>query len=160
MLTQTPQDGAARAKERQTELETLLRRFDDELPRHPSLRIEDESLKEKPRSRRSSRLGADLHFDNGLTHIAISPLAFPPRSASSFGSGIAPFSWLSPARSGFELPPWRTSCGAGHQMFSFFARWPLCLRTRVVEAKPCNDRASSFAYLREKQLAVCVEMLR
>ena len=43
-LTQTPQDGAARVKERQTELEALLRRFDDELPRHPSLRIEDESL--------------------------------------------------------------------------------------------------------------------
>jgi hypothetical protein len=33
-----------RVKERQTELEALLRRFDDELPRHPSLRIEDESL--------------------------------------------------------------------------------------------------------------------
>jgi hypothetical protein len=43
-LTQTPEDGAARVKERQTELEALLRRFDEELPRHPSLRIEDESL--------------------------------------------------------------------------------------------------------------------
>jgi len=43
-LTQTPQDGAARVKERQTELEALLRRFDEELPRHPSLRIEDGSL--------------------------------------------------------------------------------------------------------------------
>ena len=42
--TQTPQDGATRVKERQTELEALLRRFDDELPRYPSLRIEDESL--------------------------------------------------------------------------------------------------------------------
>ena len=31
-------------KERQTELEALLRRFDEELPRHPSLRIEDEAL--------------------------------------------------------------------------------------------------------------------
>ena len=37
-LTQTPEDGAARVKERQTELEALLRRFDEELPRHPSLR--------------------------------------------------------------------------------------------------------------------------
>jgi hypothetical protein len=43
-LTQTPQDGAARVNERQTELEALLRRFDHELPHHPSLRIEDESL--------------------------------------------------------------------------------------------------------------------
>jgi len=31
-LTQTPQDGAARVKERQTELEALLRRFDEESP--------------------------------------------------------------------------------------------------------------------------------
>jgi hypothetical protein len=44
MLTQTPEDGAARVKERQTELEALLNRFDEELPRHPSLRIEDESV--------------------------------------------------------------------------------------------------------------------
>jgi hypothetical protein len=47
-LTQTPEDGAARVKERQTELEALLRRFGEELPRHPSLRIEDESLVVRP----------------------------------------------------------------------------------------------------------------
>jgi TnpA family transposase len=43
-LTQTPGDGAVRLKERQAELEMLLRRFDDELPHHPSLRIENDSL--------------------------------------------------------------------------------------------------------------------
>ena len=32
---QPPQDGAARFRERQAELEMLLRRFEDELPRHP-----------------------------------------------------------------------------------------------------------------------------
>jgi hypothetical protein len=31
-LTQTPEDGAARLRERQVELEMLLRRLDDELP--------------------------------------------------------------------------------------------------------------------------------
>jgi hypothetical protein len=35
-LTQTPPDGATRVTERQTELEALLRRFDDELPRIPA----------------------------------------------------------------------------------------------------------------------------
>ena len=43
-LTQTPEDGAARLRERQAELEMLLRRLDDELPHHPSLRIENNSL--------------------------------------------------------------------------------------------------------------------
>ena len=43
-LTRTPQDGAARLRERQAELEMLLRRLDDELPHHPSLRIENNSL--------------------------------------------------------------------------------------------------------------------
>jgi Tn3 transposase DDE domain len=43
-LTQTPQDGATRFRQRQGELEMLLRRFDDELPRHPALRIENNSL--------------------------------------------------------------------------------------------------------------------
>ena len=43
-LTQTPEDGAARLRERQAELEMLLRRLDDELPHHPSLRIEKNSL--------------------------------------------------------------------------------------------------------------------
>ena len=43
-LTQTPEDGAARLRERQIELEMLLRRLDDELPHHPSLSIEKNSL--------------------------------------------------------------------------------------------------------------------
>jgi hypothetical protein len=43
-LTQTPEDGAVRLRERQAELGELLRRFDNVLPHHPSLRIEDESL--------------------------------------------------------------------------------------------------------------------
>ncbi len=43
-LTQTPEDGAARLRERQVELEMLMRRLDDELPHHPSLRIENNSL--------------------------------------------------------------------------------------------------------------------
>ena len=43
-LTQTPEDGAARLKERQAELGELLCRFDNVLPHHPSLRIEDASL--------------------------------------------------------------------------------------------------------------------
>ena len=43
-LTQTPEDGAAQLRERQAELEILLRRLDDELPHHPSLRIEKNSL--------------------------------------------------------------------------------------------------------------------
>lgn len=43
-LTQTPEDGAARLRKRQAELGDLLCRFDNVLPRHPSLRIEDASL--------------------------------------------------------------------------------------------------------------------
>ena len=43
-LTQTPEGGTVRLKDRQAELEMLLRQLDDELPHHPSLRIENNSL--------------------------------------------------------------------------------------------------------------------
>ena len=53
-LTQTPEDGAAQLRERQAELEILLRRLDDELPHHPSLRIEKNSLLSDRSRRRTS----------------------------------------------------------------------------------------------------------